>query len=331
MVIVFLAILLGLILLNIGIAAILLKLGIHWIKADDRSYRTAFTTIALATIVSYGIIAALFYFDMAGASILEATLLFLLPIAAHVIFVQFFYGTSALRSAQALLPILLAPLLYVPFMFLVFNPFIGQTFVVPTNSMAPTVLGTHLENTCSTCGAAETIAVSPPQPDGTHCICDNFHTRWEKDARGKKVSGDRIFVTRFLNPQRWDIAAFQVPFDPQETYIKRVVGLPGETIHIEDGYVFADGEKLTPPENLQGLTYTTSIGGFVAISGTKDNPAVLGPDEYFVLGDNTERASDSRFWSEGVDGRGPYAVPESHLLGVATTIYWPPKRWKNLK
>jgi hypothetical protein len=67
------------------------------------------------------------------------------------------------------------------------------------------------------------------------------------------------------------------------------------------------------------------------MSGTKDRPAVLADDEYFVLGDFSAQSSDSRWWYEGAPGHNPYAVPRSHVRGVVTHIYWPPQRWRVLR
>ena len=62
--------------------------------------------------------------------------------------------------------------------------------------------------------------------------------------------------------------------------------------------------------------------------GTEQNPAQLGPGEYVVLGDFSERSPDSRTWTAGAEGHPPYAVPESNITGVVTHIYWPLDRWR---
>ncbi len=88
------------------------------------------------------------------------------------------------------------------------------------------------------------------------------------------------------NPDRYDIVLFVR--DDDEMNIKRIVGLPGETVRIADGSVYINGEKLED-ERL----------GNVLLAGIAENEVVLGEDEYFVLGDNTESSEDSRFASIG--------------------------------
>jgi signal peptidase I len=150
--------------------------------------------------------------------------------------------------------------------------------------------------------------------------------------RGPIFNSDRFLVCKFLRARRWDIIVFQYPEDPSTLYVKRLIGLPGEEIYIAGGKVWANGKELTPPDHLQGIQYASEFPQFpVRLSGTKDNPAQLGADEYFVLGDFTLQAKDSRLWEHGASGHPPYAVPQSHLRGVVTHIYWPPSRIRILR
>ena len=91
---------------------------------------------------------------------------------------------------------------------------------------------------------------------------------------------------RFHDPERFDIVVFPVVRDgKEEYYIKRVIGLPGETVQIIDGYVYINGEKLD--EN-----YGAEV---MNDAGRAAEPITLGDDEYFVLGDNRNRSDDSRY------------------------------------
>ena len=164
-------------------------------------------------------------------------------------------------------------------------------------------------------------------------ICrDNFHTTQVTDRGGEVFSGDRFLVVKFLKPRRWDIVAFRFPGDPSVLYVKRLVGLPGEQITIKDGQIWADGEMLIPPDSIRGIEYSSPSQ--LRASGTwgsPDRPAKLGEAEYFVLGDFSQQSEDSRFWKRGAPGHNPFAVPESHLRGVVTHIYWPPSRWRTFR
>jgi signal peptidase I len=146
--------------------------------------------------------------------------------------------------------------------------------------------------------------------------------------------GDRVLVNKQLRPRRWDIVVFHHPEHPTTAHCKRLVGLPGETVVIRDGAVWIDGKRVSPPADCAGLEYLAEMHGWPESSplwGAPRWPAKLGLDEYFVLGDFSAISVDSRVWQTGAPGHPPYAVPASHLIGVATHIYWPPSRWRVLR
>lgn len=109
-------------------------------------------------------------------------------------------------------------------------------------------------------------------------------------------------------PERGDIIVFHPPTNPREDYIKRIIGLPGETIEIKRGQIWADGILLEEP-------YITRQGNY---SGAWQ----LGDDEYFVLGDNRNNSSDSHSWG---------VLPEDNIVGKAWFSYWPPDEWGTLE
>jgi signal peptidase I len=144
--------------------------------------------------------------------------------------------------------------------------------------------------------------------------------------------GDRIAVCKFIAPRRWDLIVFRYPENPNVNYVMRLVGLPNEELSIHDGAVWINGNKLTPPESIRGINYSPTIehNGRV-YSGPGSAPVKLGEDEYFVLGDFPEQSADSRMWEQGAPGHPPYAVPESHITGVAINIWWPLGRWTSFR
>lgn len=113
------------------------------------------------------------------------------------------------------------------------------------------------------------------------------------------------------DPQRGDVVVLASP-DPlglaSEDLLKRVIGLPGETVAIHDGLVWVDGVPLDEP-------YVSAMPGYVYEGYT------LGPDEYFVLGDNRNHSRDSHLF-------GP--VPREDILTRVLVTYWPPANWEVL-
>lgn len=112
-------------------------------------------------------------------------------------------------------------------------------------------------------------------------------------------------VQPFHKPMRGDVVVFRFPLDPTRNWVKRIVGLPGETVEIRRGIVFIDGEALEEP---------------YAVSANRvDLAAELVPEgHYFVMGDNRPASSDSREW-------GP--LPGENIVGKAWLTLWPVSDW----
>lgn len=139
-----------------------------------------------------------------------------------------------------------------------FRGFEAEAFVIPTGSMAPTLYGRHKEADCEQCGYHILIGASDEIDDKTGyfesisrirtAICPNC--RFENDVRDAPVfNGDRILVNKFPyeigDPQRWDVPVFKYPETPTTNYIKRLVGLPNETLVIKRGNVYRIEEDRT--------------------------------------------------------------------------------------
>lgn len=124
-------------------------------------------------------------------------------------------------------------------------------------------------------------------------------------------NGDNLIVDkisyRFKDPKRFDIIVFPYQYKEHTYYIKRVIGLPGETVSITDnGIIMIDGEQLSE-------SYGKEV---IRDPGLAKNPIVLGKDEYFVLGDNRNNSSDSRDPSVGV-------IKRDDILGRALLRIYP--------
>lgn len=131
-----------------------------------------------------------------------------------------------------------------------FRTFIAEAFVIPTGSMAPTLFGRHKDIVCTQCGQHYEVGASVEMNDEgnllmrriTKASCPNC--RFEAKAFDLPVfKGDRILVNKFPyelgHPDRWDVCVFKFPEDPERNYIKRMIGLPEETIRIQRGDVYA--------------------------------------------------------------------------------------------
>ncbi|MBV9300927.1 MAG: signal peptidase I [Acidobacteriaceae bacterium] len=123
---------------------------------------------------------------------------------------------------------------------------------------------------------------------------------------------ERLFINQFSykfglgDIKRGDTVVFWAPDDNTKSYIKRVIGVPGDTVSVEDGYVILNGKKLAenyvPPEYRDYRSYPA---------------VVIPPGEYFVLGDHRISSNDSRAWG---------LVPRDNIYGRAAFVFWPPER-----
>ncbi len=121
-------------------------------------------------------------------------------------------------------------------------------------------------------------------------------------------TGEFVIVNKIAysigDPERGDIIVFEYPRNPEQEYIKRVIGLPGDEISVRNGEVYVNGNMLDEPY----------IKAAPAYQGSWTVPA----DSLFVFGDNRNNSSDSHNWGE---------VPMDNIIGKAIFVYWPPTEW----
>ena len=123
---------------------------------------------------------------------------------------------------------------------------------------------------------------------------------------------ERLFINQFSykfglgSIKRGDTIVFFAPENSTTSYIKRVIGLPGDTVAVDNGYVIVNGKKLVenyvPPEYRDDRSYPLHV---------------VPPNEYFVLGDHRVSSNDSRAWG---------FVPRNYIYGKAVFVFWPPDR-----
>lgn len=160
----------------------------------------------------------------------------------------------------------------------VFRAFIVEAFVIPTGSMASTLYGKQLTNTCSTCGYEYALGVGDGGREADkekRLCCPNCRALYDSFSTSRLEhadSGDRILVHKWpldlpggwFGPNRWDVTVFKDPEDGTTNFIKRLVGEPGEALEIIDGDVYAAGMEKLPAElidqfeQLRRLTYQYS-------------------------------------------------------------------------
>ena len=126
--------------------------------------------------------------------------------------------------------------------------------------------------------------------------------------------GDRVFIWKsFSSPKRGDIVVFLYPEDQSKSFIMRIVGLPGETIDMNlEGWITINGQPIEEPYVAAEVNRAAQMRWKQWSAKVKH----IGPDSYFVMGDNRDASNDSRFWG---------TVPKSLVYGKFMSRYWPLK------
>lgn len=163
---------------------------------------------------------------------------------------------------------------------MIIRTFVVQAFKIPTGSMRTTLL------------------------EGDIILVNKF-------IYGAKVPFTNLRLPALRQPRRGDVIVFIYPKDTKKDFIKRLVGLPGETVEIKNGTIYINAQPLIEP--IFNQIYYYNYGPF-AKEGQK---ITIPKDSFFVLGDNSASSQDSRYWG---------FVAKENILGKAILIYLPPKR-----
>lgn len=158
----------------------------------------------------------------------------------------------------------------------IIRSFIVQAFKIPSGSMIPTLLV------------------------GDHILVNKF-------IFGPQIPFTKVRVFSFKKPERGEVVVFLEPTERKKDFIKRVIGLPGETIQVIDRKVHINGKPLEED------TYAYYASSRYVRGLDNHGPIKIPEDCYFMMGDNRENSSDSRVW-------GP--VPFELMKGKAFMIYW---------
>jgi signal peptidase I len=163
--------------------------------------------------------------------------------------------------------------------------FIVQAFRIPTGSMRTTLL------------------------EGDILLVNKF-------IYGAKIPFTNLKLPALRQPKRGDVVVFIYPEDRKKDFIKRLIGLPGETVEIKNGTLYINDNPLLGP--MFSNIYYYNRGNF----GLEGRKITIPKDSFFMLGDNSASSQDSRYWG---------FVPYKNILGCAILIYWPPQRIRIIK
>jgi len=168
---------------------------------------------------------------------------------------------------------------------MIIRAFIVQAFKIPTGSMRMTLI------------------------EGDLILVNKF-------IYGAHVPFTKLRIPALRQPKRGDVIVFIYPEDKKKDFIKRLVGLPGETIEIKGGSIYINDKPAN--EGVFKQIYYFNKGDF----GSLGQRLIVPKDCYFVLGDNSASSKDSRYWG---------FVPKDDILGQAMVIYWPLQRMRVIK
>ncbi len=180
-----------------------------------------------------------------------------------------------------------------------------QAFIVPTGSMESTVLiGDHL--------LVDKLSYAPAGPISKYLL-------------------------PYTEPKRGDVIVFRYPMDIRQNFVKRVIGVPGDHIHIVDKVVYVNGHALTEPytqhidsriepyrDNFPSQPYGPVVDRAqqMLAANVSNGELVVPADNYFAMGDNRENSLDSRYWG---------FVPRENIIGKPLVIFWsydaPTEEW----
>lgn len=221
-----------------------------------------------------------------------------------------------------------------------FRVFVVEAFVIPTGSMAPTLKGAHARFVCENCGYHYDVNYSSPNRSGTEINIPRTATR--RDERGRVFReewrvycpncgfqagsdqasapriyyGDRILVLKYQylleSPKRWDVIVFKTPADPSiyhynQAYIKRLVGLPGESVMILDGDIYVAGKANAAASDwqIQRKNDVVQDALWRIVNDTDYAPQGLTPESGSAIG---TRTAESYIPWRSADGTWRYTV-----------------------
>lgn len=126
-----------------------------------------------------------------------------------------------------------------------------------------------------------------------------------------------LIVMRFEDPKKGDVIVFKAPKDEEKDFIKRVIGVPGDTVSLKNGEVYVNNQKLD-----QSVYLKPDVKTYGRTFLKDEESIIVPPGEFFVMGDNRLNSSDSRDWG---------FIKRSEIIGESFFVYWPPNNMRLVK
>lgn len=197
----------------------------------------------------------------------------------------------------------------------VVKSFAFEAFVIPTGSMAPTLMGRHKELNCPQCGFRYAVNASESMGAAPISVGTCVNCRYAADIRNEpNFKGDRILVLKTLfdvptkfgggPPKRWDVTVFKYPEEPETNYIKRLVGMPGEELRIERGNIYTRPLKSSEPFAIERKSLDHLRAMQITVNDDAHKPAAL---------------KDDPRWNHWRAEEGGWKVPEDGLYEAKTS------------
>jgi hypothetical protein len=194
----------------------LLWLGSRWARIPDVTFARALIVVAIFSTVGVLSNKLVAVSGWEETQPVVALAVYLSAMVAAWLIVQRGFRTTFGRAILAWLPTLLVPATLLPIVAFVVKPYVLETYVSPSNGMAPTIVGEHYDSVCPKCRGQ--LLVRPAQvgrPSGAEAgICERcWQTSWVTVANQTAISGDRFVSIKLLRPRRWDLITFHYPED----------------------------------------------------------------------------------------------------------------------
>jgi signal peptidase I len=244
-----------------------------WLRAPRTRYGRALAAIVMLNFVTIGLAvvnssASTWAGDRASRQVVMLAVDLAAIVIATTVLAKWALRTSTGKSLLAALVTMFASTVFGLPITLSLRHYVFEAFVVPQGSMAPALIGRHFDVVCSRCGCEFPVSATTrlqkqerlelrnggmslsTSSDNQIGVCRNCRFEQPIGHDQPIAQGDRILIEKLGRPQRWDLVVFHFPEEIDVTYIKRLIGMPGETVEIIGGDIFINGQREPKPAHV---------------------------------------------------------------------------------